>query len=160
MGTHEEDGAITNDELLTFAMLLRYSGLRISDAAMLTTDRIQGGKLYLYTQKTGQHVYLPLPPFLSNRLKQVRIRHSKYYFLGPRSQDIDVAAEVWRRKLNRAFVKAGVLHATPHRFRHTFAVELLLRGVPLESVSILLGPTARASLKSIMQHGSDRGRSC
>jgi integrase/recombinase XerD len=139
MGTHEEDGPITNDELLTFAMLLRYSGLRIGDAAMLTTDRVQGEKLYLYTQKTGQHVYVPLPPFLCHRLKQVRIRHSKYYFLGPRSGDIDVAAEVWRRKLNRAFVKAGVLHATPHRFRHTFAVELLLRGVPLESVSILLG---------------------
>jgi len=142
MGTHEEDGAITNDELLTFAMLLRYSGLRIGDAAMLTTDRIQGEKLYLYTQKTGQHVYVPLPPFLCNRLKQVRIRHLKFFFLGPRSRDVDVAAEVWRRKLNRVFFRAGVLNGTPHRFRHTFAVELLLQGVPLESVSILLGHTS------------------
>ncbi len=139
MGTHEEDGAITNEELLTFTMLLRYSGLRIGDAAMLTTDRVQGEKLYLYTQKTGQHVYVPLPPFLCNRLNQVRIRHLKFFFLGPRSRDIDVAAEVWRRKLNRVFVKAGVFNGTPHRFRHTFAVELLLKGVPLESVSILLG---------------------
>jgi integrase len=32
-----------------------------------------------------------------------------------------------------------VTHGHAHRFRNTFAVELLLAGVPLERVSILLG---------------------
>lgn len=37
------------------------------------------------------------------------------------------------------FEIAGVKHAHPHRFRDTFAVELLLAGVALDQVSILLG---------------------
>jgi integrase len=41
------------------------------------------------------------------------------------------------------FDKAGVKHGQQemltHRFRHTFAVELLLAGVPIEQVSKLLG---------------------
>lgn len=35
------------------------------------------------------------------------------------------------------FELAGVVNG--HRFRDTFAVELLLKGVPLERISILLG---------------------
>ena len=45
----------------------------------------------------------------------------------------------WQRSLRRLFRLAGVPDAHAHRFRDTFAVELLLAGVPLERVSILLG---------------------
>jgi integrase/recombinase XerD len=45
----------------------------------------------------------------------------------------------WQRSLRRLFKLAGVPDAHAHRFRDTFAVELLLAGVPLERVSILLG---------------------
>ena len=34
-------------------LLLRYSGLRISDAAVLERARLSDNKLFLYTQKTG-----------------------------------------------------------------------------------------------------------
>jgi integrase/recombinase XerD len=37
------------------------------------------------------------------------------------------------------FELAKVEGAHPHRFRDTFAVELLLSGVPIERVSVLLG---------------------
>ena len=37
----------------------------------------------------------------------------------------------------------------PHRFRDTFAVELLLAGVPIEQVSVLLG---HASVKITEKH--------
>jgi hypothetical protein len=37
------------------------------------------------------------------------------------------------------FKKANVPDAHPHRFRDTFAVELLLAGVPIDRVSVLLG---------------------
>ena len=37
------------------------------------------------------------------------------------------------------FALAKVSGGHAHRFRHTFAVELLLAGVPIERVSVLLG---------------------
>ncbi len=45
----------------------------------------------------------------------------------------------WQRTLGRLFKLTGILRGHAHRFRDTFAVELLLAGVPLERVSILLG---------------------
>lgn len=45
----------------------------------------------------------------------------------------------WQRSLRRLFRLAGVPDGHAHRFRDTFAVELLLAGVPLDRVSILLG---------------------
>jgi integrase len=135
----KDEWTVTNDDLVTFILVLRYSGLRIGDASLLTNDRIDGDKLYLYTQKSGQHVYVPLPPYLVERLKQIRLRHGRYYFTGPRSLRMDSAADLWRRKLARTFKAAKIPNGHPHRFRHTFAVELLKEGVPIESVSILLG---------------------
>jgi len=44
-----------------------------------------------------------------------------------------------RRRLSRLFKLAEISNGHPHRFRDTFAVELLLTGVPIERVSILLG---------------------
>ena len=52
---------------------------------------------------------------------------------------LDVITGSWQRRLRKLFRLAGVLDGHAHRFRDTFAVELLLAGVPLERVSILLG---------------------
>ena len=51
---------------------------------------------------------------------------------------METASDLWRRK-PQVFTKAKIQSGHPHRFRHTFAVELLKKGVPLEEVSILLG---------------------
>src|SRR3979409_1687037 len=45
----------------------------------------------------------------------------------------------WQRRLQTRFTLAEVHGGHAHRFRDTFAVELLLAGVPLEHVSVLLG---------------------
>jgi integrase len=49
-------------------LLLRYSGLRIGDATSCSVDRLAGNRLFLYTQKTGVPVYIPLPPFVVEAL--------------------------------------------------------------------------------------------
>jgi integrase len=45
----------------------------------------------------------------------------------------------WQPSLRKMFRASGVTDGHAHRFRDTFAVELLLAGVPLERVSMLLG---------------------
>ena len=45
----------------------------------------------------------------------------------------------WQRAFKLLFKLAEVPTGHAHRFRDTFAVELLLAGIPLERVSILLG---------------------
>jgi integrase/recombinase XerD len=46
---------------------------------------------------------------------------------------------VWQQSLQTLFSIAGVSGGHAHRLRDTFAVELLLTGVPLDRVSVLLG---------------------
>ena len=45
----------------------------------------------------------------------------------------------WQNRLRRLFQLAEIPNGHPHRFRDTFAVELLLAGVSIEQVSVLLG---------------------
>jgi integrase/recombinase XerD len=46
-------GSENAQRMRALVLLLRYSGMRIGDAVSLKTDRIEGNKLFLYTQKTG-----------------------------------------------------------------------------------------------------------
>ena len=122
-----------------FALLMRYSGLRIRDTAQLAIERIDGGgKLFLYTQKSGTPVYLPLPRAVLQALKQFPHANERYYFWSGTSTPAAVAGS-WNKILGRVFTAASIRGGHSHRFRDTFAVELLKQGVPLERVSILLG---------------------
>ena len=50
------------------------------------------------------------------------------------------AAVRYREALHVAWRKTGLkTRCYPHKFRHTFAISLLLKGVPIELVSRLLG---------------------
>jgi len=134
-------------ETNAMVLLMRYSGLRIGDAATLAASRIHDGKLMLRTAKTGTVEYLPLPPFLLTALEAVK-RSNGYFFWTGASKRSSVA-DTWRKRLAPVFERAGVAGAHPHRFRDTFAVELLLAGVPLERVSVLLG---HSSVKVTEKH--------
>ena len=124
--------------LRALVLLLRYAGLRISDAVTLPKDRIVKGKLLLYTHKTGVPVYLPLPDFVVKELDDLRSVSEHFYFWSGISTKESVAGN-YRRYLQGVFRSAGIHKGHPHRFRDTFAVELLVSGVPLERVSVLLG---------------------
>jgi integrase len=124
--------------LRAFVLLLRYGGMRIGDTAACATDQAKGDKLFLHTQKTGVPVNARLPRFVVDALHSVP-PVSEGYFFWTGEGDRDTVAGNWRRSLRKLFELAGVKDAHPHRFRDTFAVELLLAGVPLERVSILLG---------------------
>jgi site-specific recombinase XerD len=122
-------------------LLLRYSGMRIGDGVTCAVDRLNGDRLFLYTQKTGVPVNVKLPPYVVEALGATRKVSNEYFFWSGEGK-ADTAAGNWRRTLRRVFKLAGVKDGHPHRFRDTFAVELLLAGVPLERVSVLLGHTS------------------
>jgi integrase/recombinase XerD len=124
--------------LRALVLLLRYSGMRIGDAVKLTTDRITGSKLFLYTQKTGVPVYTVLPDFVVRALDAIpRVTPTHFFWNGASSLDAVVGS--WQRRLRELFRLAKVMGGHAHRFRDTFAAELLLAAVPIERVAVLLG---------------------
>jgi integrase/recombinase XerD len=124
--------------LRALVLLLRYAGLRISDAVGCEVDRLQEGKLSLYTAKTGQHVYVPLPAFVAKELEATPRLSDRHWFWA-RTGSLETARKKWSEALARLFEDAKIKDGHPHRFRDTMAVELLLAGTPIERVSMLLG---------------------
>jgi integrase/recombinase XerD len=120
-----------------FVLTLRYSGLRIRDVVTLSRDKIIDGRLFLRTAKTGTHVKLPLPPACLDALATVSARNQYFFWSGHGSPKTRVAN--YQYALKQVFKKAEIIHGHAHRFRDTFAVELLLKSTPIERVAILLG---------------------
>ena len=126
----------------TLVLLMRYSGMSISDAVALDTTKLDGNKLFLRTQKTGQPVYTILPPLVVDVLADTpRMTETRYFWTGNGKRETAVCA--WQMRLKDVFDKGGIAkgptNAVSHRFRDTFAVKLLERGTSLESLAVLLG---------------------
>ena len=130
-------------------LLMRWSGLAISDAVGLERSRLnENDELLLYRAKTGHPVYVPLPPEVADGLRNIPPgpKPNPRYFFWSGNGLLKSAVSDWQRSLRRVFKLADIRHEDgtakrchPHMFRDTFAVESLLAGVPLEQVSILLG---------------------
>jgi len=119
-----------------FILVLSYAGLRIRDAVCLRTDSLNGGKILLRTAKTGTQVCVPVPKFVGEALDSIKGFGTYFFWSGnglPKSAVAD-----WQRTLAKVF-KAAAVKGHPHMFRHTFSINLLQKGVPLETVAILLG---------------------
>jgi integrase/recombinase XerD len=141
------DGRNGARRLHAFSLFLRYTGLRISDAVGCPVDRLQDGKLWLYTAKTGQHIYCPLPEFVVRELDSIPKVSERYWFWTGNGS-LETARKKWSEALAEVFEDANIGgHA--HQFRDTFAVELLKAEVPIERVSILLG---HASVRITEKH--------
>jgi integrase/recombinase XerD len=131
-------------------LLLRYSGLRMQDAACLERARLVQDKLFLYQQKTGTPVYCPLPAVVVEKLQTVPNEHGQFFFYDGTSQR-ESMVKSWDRVFQKVFAttEPPITGGHPHRFRDTFAVSLLLKGVSIEIVSKLLG---HSSIKVTERH--------
>jgi integrase len=155
-----ETGNTNSTRLRTLTLLMRWSGLRIRDAVTLERSRLQGDSLLLYQAKTGTPVYVPLPAHLVEALRNVPAGpkpNPRYFFWSGNGSPKSVVAN-WQRSYRRLFALANIIEPDgsvkrchPHMFRDTFAVEMLLAGVPIDQVSILLG---HASVKITEKHYS------
>lgn len=135
--------AITDPKWHALTLLLRWSGLRITDALRLERKHIVNDLLMLYTGKTSTPVVIPLPPKVIRVLD--KLQAGEQFFAG----ETEKQADAFRSALKRASKRAGIGHVHPHQLRDTFAIELLLSGTPLDQVSKLLG---HSSIRTTEQH--------
>jgi integrase/recombinase XerD len=119
---------------------MRFSGLRISDAACLSVDSLTGDRLNLYQPKTGEPVSVLLPRYVADLL--CRTPHKSNWFFWTGKSRVTTVTRFWREPIAEVFRLAKIENGHPHRFRDTFAVALLNAGATLEQVSILLGHTS------------------
>jgi site-specific recombinase XerD len=128
------------------ALLLRYSGLRISDATMLRCDALKGNQLTIRTIKTNVTVSVTLPTLVVEQLNSIACEHDGYYFWNGRSQ-LHSLTDLYRdHHLRRVFVAAKV-KGTPHMFRHTFVHALLNEGLTMREVAASIGDTVQITEK-------------
>lgn len=136
------------ERLRARAMILtfRYTALRIGDVSFLAKDRISKDgdrwRIFLRTEKSGQPVFLPVPPDLKAALDRVpppmSNTESRYLFWNGTGK-AETHKGHMHRLFQRIFKLSGVKDAHPHRFRHTLATELLGRGASYEEVADILG---------------------
>jgi integrase len=81
-----------------------------------------------------------LPPFVVAELENIGGASAQHFFWSGEGKPKSCVGD-WQRSLKKLFRLAGVPDGHAHRFRHTFATNLLLAGVPLDRVATLLGHT-------------------
>ncbi len=146
---HNAYGHDNRARIRALVLALRYTGLRIGDAVGLRKQHLTGDKLMLRTQKSGTPVFIPVPPAVVEALKKVENGSDFFFWTGNGLRKSAVAD--WQRAFRTLFELADISgHA--HMFRHSFATELLSRGVPIEDVAILLGHASPAITAKYYSH--------
>jgi integrase/recombinase XerD len=136
---HPQSPAIVQKKLRAVILLMRYSGLRISDAVSLKRDRISdAGRLFLYTQKTGKPVHIKLPEMVLKAIDAADDGDLFWNFRGTLKSRLTE----WQERLKKIAAIAGVQgRGFAHRLRDSFAVDLFNHGVSIENVAVFLGNT-------------------
>src|SRR5215469_580783 len=93
--------------LRVLILLLRYSGLRIGDAAGCRVETLAEQKLRLYTQKTGTHVHCPLPQFVVSELETVPPMSPSYWFWTGNGK-LQTAIADWQARMHDVFDDAKI----------------------------------------------------
>lgn len=129
--------------------LQRWTGIRLIDALMLKRTAVKDGLLNIITKKTGKSIKdRPLPQTVIDALSAVEpsaMVRDGYYFWPRACADKDNLTTIWTGRIKRLnqYLSLKDDDGNPmmfrsHMLRDTFAVELLLQGMPLEDVSYLL----------------------
>lgn len=124
-----------------FILLQRWSGLACIDAATLPRNLLsdENNLVQVHRTKTNADVFIPLPPAVAEMLRAHPNDHPDYFFWNPERMKKTSLICQFGDWLRLVFDKAGVSHGRQemlsHRFRHTFAVQMLIANVPIERVS-------------------------
>jgi integrase/recombinase XerD len=130
---------VAKSKVKALILVMRYSGLRISDATTLAVESVKGKRIRLYQAKTGEYVYVPIPARVVKALNAIKPKPPRPYFFWTGHSKVQSVVSNWRAKMADVFKAAGIENGHSHRLRDSFAVSLLEAGVSLENVSVLLG---------------------
>jgi site-specific recombinase XerD len=142
-------------------LVLRHTGLRINDAtrfdpSSLKRTTIEGQKVYLHyaphQRKTDAPVFVPIVAEIAEQIINAPRMCEEYAFWDGKTEE-----RLWCRAfipncLSYISRVSGVAHIHPHRFRDTFAVDLLSHGADIRSVSRLLGHKNVATTLRYYEH--------
>jgi len=132
--------------LRALILVMRHAGLSIQDAAILERASVQPAKarrkqfyrVVIRRSKTRTGVNNPIPKIIGDELLRVTNGNERYIFWSGNGEPASVTKH-WHARFKVLFDKTGIPNAHSHRFRDTFAVSLLEKGVPIREVSRALG---------------------
>lgn len=140
-------GEQNRERIKAFASVLQWTGLRIRDVVQLKRSAIDEKYITVRTHKNGKPVQLPVHPEIRESL--AKMRNEEYPFWSGAGNPKSCVGD-WQRTFRRLGALAGV-HIHAHRWRHTFATQLLSKGVPVSEVAAILGNSPRIIEKHYSQ---------
>ncbi|SRR5579884_1888155 len=144
-------------------LLFLHTGLRLSDVVYLRRDSIHNGILHIRTRKRGTIVRIELHAKVRAALAAVPARPESPYVFTTASGKPIVSLD---KHLRRLWKFCGIEGGHAHRFRDTFAVNILHAGGTLYDVAKLLGISHRTAelyytpyVKELQERGAKLVRS-
>lgn len=133
--------AASSEEYKCYFALMAFAGLRREEARLLKMENLANGKISL-TGKGGKHAELPISKRLKTHLnKYLSIRGTELGALLPSLAKLTRIGQCQCDQLRNAVEKSkiqssGQVHF--HRFRHSFASNLLRTGRSIKAVQMLM----------------------
>jgi integrase len=134
-----------DDDKMVF-LVFRHTGLRIGDATLFSFEHVDfaTSEMDIITQKFKKRVILPLPPELMTAMRIERERRNAgpqdRILINPKNNGRPFSAGALYDHVVALGDRAEV-HACPHRFRDTKALDLFLSGADTPDVAQSLGDT-------------------
>ena len=138
----------TIDDTPTF-LLLRWSGLRVSDAVKLQWKHVHfgrgsNGEIEILTQKRSKVAIIPLASEfrenLESQYSERKPRNEDYVLLNPETDKPFANRAILSRRAIELCDRAGI-KGSGHCFRDTFACDMLTRGIGIYEVAKMLADT-------------------
>lgn len=139
MGFHDYE----RNRALAAILVMRWTGMRISDACSLRRSQVVNGVINIFCKKNRTYVGIPVPTEVIEALANVHTpigspAGNDFYFWNqqvPRG----IIQTGMCRALRQVYILSGVKDAKNHRFRHTFISEGLAAGNTERKMSDMIG---------------------
>ena len=119
-----------------FYYLLLHTGIRSTDAFKLKTDHFEGRYIKVQMNKTGDFLHVPIPQHVLDVLQPRMANCTLFAPLKSDRQRRNCVKNI-QRLFEPDFVRKNNINL--HTFRHTYAHNMLNKGVPKEVLQTLLG---------------------